>query len=379
MSSSLTAIDLFAGAGGLSTGFKWAGVKVLVATDYWADAAVTYRHNHTDTVFLTDDIRTLTGGRLLQAAGVPKVDLVIGGPPCQGFSTLGKRDVADPRNELFQEFIRLVDEIKPRAVLIENVGGLLVMENGNVAQRIVAALEHIGYRVAMRELMSADYGVPQLRRRVFFVGTRNGLPLYQFPEPSHGPGRLPYVTVAEAISDLPALAASEMSTQYDRRPSTVYAKERRNRCPFLTCHEAAHHSKALVEAISHVPDGGNRKSIPDHLQPRSGFHNSYSRLASFKPAVAITSNLRKPSSARAIHPFQNRGLTVREGARLQSFNDDYVFCGARTSQYVQVGNAVPPLLAATVAGLLCRLLRGGEQPAVTVQPRRKEAARVKRT
>lgn len=352
-------VDLFSGAGGLSAGFVQAGFEVAYASDHWEDAAETYRRNHPGTMFSTQDVRTMTGDGIRAATGIEHLDALIGGPPCQGFSTLGKRDVDDPRNDLFREFIRLARELAPRVVMIENVSGLLIMEGGKIRENLVAALQELGYRVSWRQVTSADYGVPQLRRRAVFVGTSPELGDFVFPRPTHGPeADRPYLTVLDAIGDLPGLESGERKSSYGGHPETEYQRSRRNGCRRLHNHEAANHSASLVQAISFVPDGGNRQSIPEEHQPRSGFHNSYSRLASWKPAVAITSNLRKPSSARAVHPLQNRGLTVREGARLQSFDDDYVFECSRTSQYLQVGNAVPPLLSRAMAAQILRLLRG---------------------
>lgn len=365
-------VDLFSGAGGLSTGFVQAGFDVAFAMDHWKDAARTYRRNHPETVFSEDDVRFLTGAEILKATGRGEVDVLIGGPPCQGFSTLGKREADDPRNSLFREFVRLADELRPRVVLMENVSGLLIMEGGKVREHLVAALEDLGFSVAWRQVLSADYGVPQLRRRAVFVATAPGVPKFVFPPATHGPtGGRPYVTVEEAIGDLPALGPAEFRTEYEGPARNEYQRQRRQACPQLHNHEAANHSPGLVKAISFIPDGGNRRSIPEEYQPRSGFHNSYSRLASDKPAVAITSNLRKPSSARAVHPFQHRGLTVREGARLQSFDDRYVFEGSRTSQYLQVGNAVPPLLSRAMAEQIGRLLLGEQ---LLGEPRQLELA-----
>ena len=238
-------------------------------------------------------------------------------------------------------FCGLVNQIRPAYVIMENVEGMLVMEDGRVRDEVISGFGKIGYRMKCKLLRAADYGVPQLRKRAVFLGWLEGLTPANFPTPVKGE----QVSVGDAIFDLPPLRAGESATHYTSPPETAFQAARRKKVEVLTNHEAANHSLDLVEVISHIPDGGNRKSIPDHLQPKSGFHNSYARLASWKPAVAVTSNMRKPSSARAVHPRQHRGLTVREGLRLQSFDDDFTILGARTSQYLQVGNAVPPILA----------------------------------
>jgi DNA (cytosine-5)-methyltransferase 1 len=224
------------------------------------------------------------------------------------------------------------------------------MKGGRIRDGIVSAFGQIGYRMKCKVLHSCDYGVPQLRKRVIFLGWLQGLVEPNFPRPLE---QAP-VSVGEAIFDLPPLSPGEAKCLYEAKAKTKFQKTRRNGAKALLNHEAANHPDHLVNILKHIPDGGNRKSIPDDLQPKSGFHNSYARLASDKPAVAVTSNMRKPSSARATHPLQHRGLTVREGLRLQTFDDDFEVLGSRTSQYLQVGNAVPPLLAEAVGSELRR-------------------------
>ena len=355
-------LDLFCGIGGLSLGLRQAGWCPAGGVDSWAEALATFARNHPGTPSLEADITRLDAGRLHSAFGIApgEVALVAGGPPCQGFSTVGKRDAADPRNRLWQAFHRLVGDLRPSYVVLENVEGLNVMEGGGVRDRIVDQFGAIGYRMKADLLRAADYGVPQLRKRMVFLGWRDGVVEPNFPRPS---GR-DFVTVADAIFDLPPLGAGERKTAYDAGPSTLYQTARRGGCTILHNHEAANHPLELVEVLKHIPDGGNRKSIPASLQPRSGFHNSYARLASGKPAIAVTSNMRKPSSARATHPFQHRGLTVREGLRLQSFDDEFVVLGSRTSQYLQVGNAVPPLLALAIGREVLKALRGNDAEAL---------------
>lgn len=367
-------IDLFCGIGGLTLGLKRAGVHSLGGIDHWEDAAKTFEHNIPDVPCMQADLERVSVGEALSHFGVtPRdIDMVVGGPPCQGFSTVGKRDGSDPRNALWRAFFGFVSEIRPSYVLIENVEGLIVMERGGVRDGIIRAFNDIGYRMECRLLRAADYGVPQLRKRTIFLGWLEGLAPVPFPRPLS----TPQVTVGDAILDLPPLESGETATTYSSPPLTAYQRARRGKTKRLANHEAANHPAKLVEILSHIPDGGNRKSIPDALQPKSGFHNSYARLASFKPAVAVTSNMRKPSSARATHPTQHRGLTVREGLRLQSFDDDFVALGSRTSQYLQVGNAVPPLLGEALGRELVQAfqansasaLHRARQQVVRVQP-----------
>jgi len=338
-------LDLFCGIGGLTIGLERAGFESLGGVDIWKDAGETFVFNIPSVPFLEADLTAITPQELLNRLGIKKadLDLIAGGPPCQGFSTVGKRDVDDPRNRLWTHYLKIVDYIRPSYVLIENVEGLNVMKGGQVRDSLIAAFHDIGYRMKSRVLISAQYGVPQLRKRIVFLGWLPGLQEPIFPVPTHSEDS--YVTVDDAISDLPALRSGESRTTYTTSAQSEFQKNIRSMATHLENHHAANHPPHLVELLSHIPDGGNRKSIPDHLQPKSGFHNSYARLASFKPAVAVTSNMRKPSSARATHPRQNRGLTVREGLRLQTFPDTFVVQGSRSSQYLQVGNAVPPILA----------------------------------
>lgn len=330
-----------------------AGFETVGGIDNWEQAKATYEHN-LDHDCMSADLSEVRTSEIEGYFGVSRqeIDLIVGGPPCQGFSTVGKREIDDPRNQLWRHYRNLVDEIRPHYVLIENVEGMVVDNDGEVRDNVIAAFREAGYQMKAKILKASDYGVPQLRKRVFFLGWLEGLEEPSYPVPTHSESE--YVTVEEAIFDLPELGPGEKVTEYNREPEFDYQKRRRGDATMLHNHEAANHTDRLVEIISHVSDGGNRKEIPDHLQPDSGFHNSYSRLASWKPAVAVTSNMRKPSSARCTHPEQDRGLTVREGLRLQTFDDDFVVLGRRTKQYSQVGNAVPPLLAERVGEEIMR-------------------------
>lgn len=338
-----TFIDLFAGVGGLTAGLEAAGWQSVLAVEHWRDAIDTYRQNFPGHTVYGGDVRALSVAQLARL--VPgDVDLVAGGPPCQGWSTVGKRRWDDERNDLFTEFMRIVRAVRPRHFLIENVVGLRDM---GAPEAVIELFSGLGYRVSVQVVRAADFGVPQLRKRIIFVGSRDGSRFL----PIRGTAKS-VVTVWDAIGDLPVVAAGETATHYTQQPATPYQRKLRRGSTTLQGHTVSAHPARLVEAISHIPDGGNRRSIPDHLQPRSGFHNSYSRLASWLPAVAVTSNLGKPSATRCIHPFQDRGLTAREGARLQSFPDRFHFTGGLVSQRLQVANAVPPLLSAALGAAL---------------------------
>lgn len=333
-----TFVDLFAGAGGLSLGLEQAGWECLLAIDNWPEASATYRENLSDHPAITVDVREVDLAWLTRHLE-ERPDWVVGGPPCQGWSTVGRRRWDDERNDLFTQFMRVVRDLEPDGFLIENVVGLRDMGADADVRDLFA---NSGYTISFHVIRAADFGVPQLRHRVIFVGRRDELMLRQ-PTPTHLEHQ--YETVWSAIGDLPPVSPGETVARYDRRPMTAYQREMRRGSDRLQGHTASAHPAKLVKAISFIPDGGNRTAIPPRYQPKSGFHNSYSRLSSKEPAVAVTSNLGKPSGTRCIHPFQDRGLTAREGARLQSFPDTFHFAGGIVSQRLQIANAVPPLLA----------------------------------
>ncbi len=340
-----TFIDLFSGCGGLTAGLERAGWESQLDVDAWPDAIETFRANFPRHQAECMDIHDLDATKLAAMVdGTP--DWIVGGPPCQGFSTVGRRKWDDERNELITEFKRVVSILRPDNFLIENVLGLKDM---GAAQAVVDLFAQIDYTVSFQVVSAADFGVPQLRRRVLFVGSRNGNLFGAVPK-TFSPSK--YVTVWDAISDLPPVGPGEESDAYQSLPQNAYQREMRRGSTTLQGHRVSAHPPHLVEAISHIPDGGNRTSIPARLQPRSGFHNSYARLASWQPAVAVTSNLGKPSATRCVHPFQHRGLTAREGARLQSFPDRFHFKGGIVSQRLQIANAVPVRMGCAIGRAL---------------------------
>ncbi len=338
-------VDVFSGVGGLTLGLMRAGWRPLIAVDSWSDAVDTYAFNFPHHRVIHTDVREITAD-FLHAVGGETPKWMVGGPPCQGFSTVGRRVKEDPRNFLIVEFARLVDELRPEGILVENVLGLRDMR---FVRFIVELFSEMGYRITPLVIRAADFGVPQLRHRVLFVGDRRQR-FFLPPAPTHGASS--YVTVWDAIGDLPSLEAGEAAYSYVAAPFTEYQRRMRSGSDALQGHVASRHPDHLIKAISFIPDGGSRRHIPVGLQPRSGFHNSYSRLNSRAPAVAVTQNMGKPSGTRCIHPFQNRGLTAREGARLQTFPDSFHFTGGMTSQRLQIANAVPPLVAERIGEAL---------------------------
>lgn len=364
------ALDLFCGAGGLSEGFEKAGFEIIAAIDHDKDAVFTYRFNHPKTKVILNDIRKINAKQMLEGTGYhpDDIDVIIGGPPCEGFSTVGYRRPNDPRNTLFDEFLRIVSEIQPKAIVIENVTGLLSMEKGKVVKKVLDILEKNGYKAKFKVLCAADFGVPQKRERVFFIGINTGKSP-TFPKPTHIAGTeqrtlfqeklFSYVTVRDAISDLPPLNAGEGREEatYTSPPLTPYQKERRANSVKLFNHVAPNHSPLVLQRIKLIPPGGNHSDLPPHLRLKSGYPNIYGRLKWDEPADTITGNCGCVSApGRFIHPRDNRVITVREAARLQSFDDNYRFFGTKRSQYKQVGDAVPPLLAKAIASELLRRL-----------------------
>ncbi|MEZ3142896.1 DNA cytosine methyltransferase [Halobaculum sp. MBLA0143] len=354
MAGELSYVDLFAGAGGLSVGLERAGFELVHAVEVDEDARQTFTDNR-DGLAATDlsgDIREVALAEIPEVVGRDRVDLVVGGPPCQGFSEVVSPDGSDERNHLFENFVDWVAALDPTAVLFENVRGMQKTAGGEFLEAVTASFDRLGYDVTHRVVEASEFGVPQHRRRLLVLASKSDVAESPFDEfdldTISEPG------VADAIGDLPRVAPGEEATQYTAQPETALQADLRGDTTKLSAHVAANHSDDMVEMISHIPDGGDRTAIPAELQPSSGYHNSYSRLDSTAPAVAITSNMSKPSSARCIHPFEDRGLTPREGARLQTFPDDYRFSGGLVSVRRQIGNAVPPYLAEAVGYYLRR-------------------------
>jgi DNA (cytosine-5)-methyltransferase 1 len=331
----ITAVELFAGAGGLSLGFSQAGVQIRAATDIEPLSEETFRLNFPGVPFIRGDVRKLRGADLVAAAGVVP-DLVIGGPPCQGFSTLGDKLSGDPRNLLFEEFARLVDEVRPLGVVIENVRALTTMYGGRFKDRVLGRFAEIGYRLDLDVLDAASFGVPQHRLRAFFVGFRANGAEYRFPLPTHGVAGQEFATVGAALSDL--------ADKGDEVPN----------------HIALNHSETVVRRYRLVPEGG-RLPKPEALPPeirRSNFGNTYKRLHRDRPSLTLVPG----NNAFPIHPWLDRSLTPREAARLQTFPDDYTFPGDRRHQCILVGNAVPVRLARAVAETVASAVVGMQWP-----------------
>lgn len=334
--------DLFAGAGGLSHGFKeHGGFRILFANEIDEDAAQTYGYNHPSVPIYKCDVAKLSRERIEDDIGPMTLDAIVGGPPCQAYSTIGQRKKGDKRGKLFSQYARMLEELNPMMFLYENVVGLLSMEQGKLLEQIQSLFQKLGYVVDFRTLNATAFGVPQVRKRVIIVGTKRPI-RFVWPEPTHVEHLL---TMADALSDLP----EQPMAHYVCEPQNEFQKIMRIGSGSLLYHEPLAYGEKLTNIIEALPEGGTIKDLPENLRPISGFGNSYARLWWDRPSTTVTSNLGTPSSARCIHPHANRALTTREGARLQTFPDSYLFFGRRGSKNLQIGNAVPPILAKELA------------------------------
>lgn len=345
-------IDLFSGCGGLSYGFLQAGYKVLLGIDNDEAALKTFSFNHPEAKAMNKDISKIKSKDLLTLIGEQKIDLIIGGPPCQGFSLSGPRRFNDSRNTLYLSFIRLVKELKPKAFLIENVPGIIGLYGGTVRDKIIKKFEDTGYNVNYQKLDAADYGIPQLRQRVFFVGLYKSKSKFEFPCPSVNLRN--YATLKQAVDDLPSLEkilGDEVMPYSKNGRLSNYQKDMRVGASHIHNHIGTDHTEKTKHIISFVPEGGNYKDLPKEYSKTRNFHVAWTRLDGRKPATTVDTGHR-----HHFHYCYNRVPTVRESARIQSFPDKFVFLGNKTQQYKQVGNAVPPLLAKTIAEQLRKFL-----------------------
>lgn len=337
-------LDLFCGCGGLSLGFEEAGYNVLLGIDIWEDALKTYAYNHKHSKTLCADMSTLRGEDVKDIIGDNSVDVIIGGPPCQGFSIAGKRIVNDDRNKLYKGFVRMVEYFKPKAFVMENVPNILSIGDGAVRETIINDFKSLGYTVETKVLTASDYGVPQNRRRAVFVGLTKGNFDFDIPMVAEK------VTTKEALSDL-SEQSIEDGGMYSVESTSGYQKLMRINSIGVYNHEVTQHNEQTVRIISMVPDGGNYKDLPKEFQKTRKVHIAWTRLNSKRPSITIDTGHR-----HHFHYKWNRVPTVRESARIQSFPDDFIFLCSKTSQYKQVGNAVPPLMAKAIAEQLKKQL-----------------------
>lgn len=372
--SNLTVVDLFSGPGGFSEGFRQEGYHVAAGVDYDENSVETFNKNHPESAAIQGDVSEIDPEYILQEGGVSKedVNIVVGGPPCQGFSIAGDRNEGDERNQLFKDFASKIAVLEPEYFIMENVTGLLSMETPEgrpVIDEIQDQFEDLGYTTKYRTLVASDYGAPQNRKRVFILGTNQLEPL-SFPTPTHsGEGQTtlgqngvtldPYVTVADAFSDLPQLDAGETATDYKKPPQNdfqTHMRRKMNENSTIPNHDAVNHRDHIVERFRHIPQGGDMTDAPEEHQPSKVYSSRNRRLPEDRPSYTVTSHVLD----ELIHPWDDRAVTVREAARLQCFPDHYEFHGKRnvfhgsdeTSQYEQVGNAVPVALSQSLAAHL---------------------------
>jgi DNA (cytosine-5)-methyltransferase 1 len=366
----ITSIDLFAGAGGLSEGFRQAGFTVLAANDFDHYSAQTFRTVHPEITFIESPIQEILPDDLLSKAGIRKSELscLVGGPPCQAFSVYNhQRGMHDERSGLFREYLRLVAGIQPHWVVMENVTGMTSIADGQAICEIEKGLKSLGYKsFEYRILRAENFGVPQERRRIIFIANRDGNPIF-WPSGDKDGVFNPFTTITEAIGDLPPLENGEgteiQAYNVPQKECSAFQREMRKGSQYVYNHVAPVLSTINLERMKHIPQGGSWRDIPIRLLPagmkkakRSDHTKRYGRLS---PEGLSSTILTKCDIHWGcfIHPYQNRTITVREAARLQSFPDKYIFQGPRTEQYRQVGNAVPPFLAKAIGQTVIKSMK----------------------
>ncbi len=371
-------IDLFSGCGGMTLGFKWAGFNSVLASDIDENCEKTFATNFPEIPFLCGDLSNFNKAAFDAKFSNKTIDVIIGGPPCQGFSLANKnrnKVAEDPRNKLFYEFVKTINWYNPKSFVMENVKGLLSMESGQVIKQIVSEFENagnFGYNVKVKVLKASDFGVPQSRERVIVIGIRNDLNVVpEFPEKNIETE----ITVNDAISDLPVIHSGEgkEKVKYGSKPLNEYQLFMRKNAVVVSNHIAMRHTPRLIERFKAIAPGKNLLDVWEThgavqrgnptLKSSVKFSQNNLRLIANKPAPTIAASFQ----SNFIHPFLDRNFTAREGARLQSFPDDFIFEGMRTkmswekglSQYQQIGNAVPPLMAFEIAKKLKQVLEKG--------------------
>ncbi|MDE0605436.1 MAG: DNA cytosine methyltransferase [bacterium] len=371
-SNAPTVVDLFAGAGGLSEGLLRAGLNVIASVELHPQAALTHAFNHPETKVLVGDVRDLDPTQLRGALHGHSLDVLVGGPPCQGFSTAGKKAATDPRNGLFRSFLEVIDALRPRICVLENVPGFQTMYGGAMFEEAVTGLGALGYRTTSRIMVAAEYGVPQTRKRFIMVGWDESIPGFDWPAPTHRANeqldlqtqvRCPLVTAGDVLDGLSFLEPGFVATRYRHIESSTAGVLLQNNNDLLFNHLATRHRPKAVQTFKQIPVGGSIRDVPS--AKRNTKKVTLSRLSPLQLSNTVVS---LPDDQ--LHYAHDRILSVRECARLQTFDDDFVILGKRTSgfverrvdvpQYTQVGNAVPPMLGAAIGRALLASLEAGE-------------------
>lgn len=341
-------LDLFCGAGGMSYGMEQLPMfKTVVALDYNEKALETFKHNMPETVVIHGDITNATvRNTVVEQSLRHDVNMIIGGPPCQGFSLKGKKlGLKDPRNFLFNEYLKLVTLLKPAVFVIENVKSLLSTSAGWFRDQIIGIVQEMGYHVEYGVLNAADFGVPQARQRAIFICSKEkaiSLPL---------PNCNQYVTVREAISDLAYLNSGEgeFAQDYITVPTSEYQERMRSGCTKLYNHQASNHASIAIKKLEMIPPECGKEHLPKELMGKQQFSGTWGRLKWDTVSPTIDTRFDASSNGTNNHPFLHRAITPREAARIQSFSDSFVFLGPKVYVRQQIGNAVPPLMAKAIA------------------------------
>ena len=354
-------VDLFCGAGGLSRGFMDGGFNVVLGIDFDDAALKTFAQNHGDAQAMKLDLfnhENINEIKKFLDDRKMSLDVLIGGPPCQGFSLAGKRDEFDARNVLYSAMVKTAKLLKPKVVLLENVPSILSLYGGIAKKRIFEDFEELGYKMNVKILYAPEYGIPQIRKRAVFIGILNGKKEFDYPKPLLSEDN--FITCKEAICDLPSLEGDfdyslNKTRNYISKPVSKYQELMRSNSSIVYNHYPTKHAQKTIDNIAKIPDGGNYKDLPADEAAKFKYHESLHRYCSTKPSLTIDTGHRTH-----FHYKYNRIPTVRECARLQSFPDDFIFYGSKQQQYKQVGNAVPPLLGKAVAKKIKELLDNGE-------------------
>ena len=368
----MNVIDLFAGVGGFSAGFHKAGFKIVLANEIDESISESYKKNHKETIMLNEDIANIIPK--LESVD-SKIDLIIGGPPCQGFSMAGARIrenkknvfLDDPRNYLFRNYFQVVQKVEPKYFVMENVPGMLSMKEGRIIEEIERLFtdsdnfKHGQYYVYKTILNAYDYGVPQERNRFIIIGSKAKIDFEKIFKIVYNnmvrTGQIKKNSIYDAISDLNFLESGEGSFEqsYKLEPLTEYQLQRRKNSLKLYNHVATKHNSIALERMSRLEPGGRRLDLKEGSQIKSVHSGAYGRMKWDEPAKTIITRFDTPSSGVYIHPERNRTITPREAARLQSFDDDYIFYGNKSSVIKQIGNAVPPLLSYYLANVILEI------------------------
>lgn len=353
--TSYNVLDLFCGAGGLSRGFMDAGFNVAIGVDFDDMALKTFAANHKNSLALKLDLFNHDNIKVLQNIikdnGI-KIDVLVGGPPCQGFSLAGPRRIDDSRNKLYQAMVKTAAMLKPKVVVLENVPGIVQLHGGMVGKKIISDFTALGYRINYKILYAPDYGIPQTRKRTFFVGLLNAKENFVFPTATVSKDS--YVTCEQAIGDLPSLEGirGEEVQNYPSPPISDYQKMMRAGSSQIYNHIGTIHDAKTIKYLAMIPEGKNYKALPKRYSGIYKYHEALTRYNSQKPSPTINTGHRSH-----FHYKWLRIPTVRESARLQSFRDDFIFFGNKSQQYRQVGNAVPPMLGNVIAMEILKWLK----------------------